>query len=83
MNKCRSCNAEIFWCVTAQGKRMPIDAAPSAHGNVDVFECPETGTDMCRVLSASDIEGWPPEGGPLYTSHFVTCPNAKQHRSKP
>lgn len=38
---CRSCEAPIVWCVTARGKRMPMD--------------------------------------PAGTSHFKTCPNAKEH----
>lgn len=84
MSKCRSCNAEIMWCVTEQGKRMPIDANPSEQGNVVVFECAETGTDMCRVVSKDEMATWSADESPLYvyTSHFATCPNAKQHRSK-
>lgn len=80
MSKCRSCNAVIVWCVTEQGKRMPIDAMPTKDGNVCVFECPETGTDMCRVLGKDEQATW--DGDMLFTSHFATCPNAAQHRSR-
>jgi hypothetical protein len=81
MIACKSCGAEIVWCVTEQGKRMPIDAKPSDQGNVCMFECPETGTDMCRVISRDELATWSAdEDGQMYTSHFATCPNAKRHR---
>jgi hypothetical protein len=69
----------MVWCVTEQGKRMPIDPMPVKDGNVAVFECPETGTDMCRVLSDAERATW---GNMLFKSHFATCPNANQHRSR-
>ena len=81
MSTCKSCGARIIWCVTEQGKRMPVDRQPSNDGTVHVFECPEDGTDMCEVLG--DIlkrELAREQGEFLYKSHFATCPNAKQHR---
>lgn len=29
---CRSCGARVVWTVTENGKRMPVDEAPSADG---------------------------------------------------
>lgn len=81
MNKCASCGAVIEWRRTEGGKRMPIDVLPSSDGNVCLFECPETGTDMCRVLSAHELKDWNRElYGALTKSHFATCPNASKHR---
>lgn len=85
MTECKSCGAAILWCVTEQGKRMPVDTTPKADGNVLVFECAETGTDMCRVVSNAEVATWSadePEHLQLHTSHFVTCPNAAAHRKK-
>ena len=65
--KCRSCNAEIVWVKTANGKSMPIDAQPYEDGNLALVD------GMALVATE-------PKGSPLYKSHFATCPNAKQHR---
>lgn len=73
MSRCRSCNAEIIWAVTAAGKRMPLDEASNAEGNVLLHE---NGT--CIVLAAGDDREW--EDSSRHTSHFATCPNADQHR---
>jgi hypothetical protein len=34
--RCRSCNAEIVWASTAQGKFMPVDAESVPDGNVEL-----------------------------------------------
>lgn len=28
MSKCKGCGADIKWCETATGKKMPLDAVP-------------------------------------------------------
>lgn len=71
MPKCSSCGAEIIWCVTVEGKRMPVDRAPSTRGNMQLLEQGD-GPPLARVA----IEPFPY----LYLSHFATCPNASQHR---
>jgi hypothetical protein len=82
--KCRSCEASIYWVFTEHGKRMPIDADPSAAGNVVLTV--RLGGRIAVVL--------PPESlfedeaitelrqQARYTSHFVTCPHADEWRSK-
>lgn len=67
-SRCRSCNAEIIWAVTATGKRMPVDAAPSANGNIHL-----EGTTA--IVLDEPVDG-------ARTSHFATCPNADQHRKR-
>lgn len=67
---CRSCGASIVWAITAAGKRMPVDAAPSPAGNL-VLE-----GDAVRVVPSADMF----DKRPRHTSHFVTCPQAAQHR---
>lgn len=64
---CKSCKAAIIWCITGNGKKMPVDAKQNPAGNIvlegeaptAVYVDPGTGT---------------------HTSHFATCPNAAEHR---
>lgn len=66
---CKSCRKPIRWVVTANGKRMPIDPAPSTDGNLVLDD---------RGVAHFD---WRP-GRAKYVSHFATCPNAAQHRRR-
>ena len=72
---CRSCGAAILWCETTGGKRMPLDAKPAKTIVLD--------GDGPRSVAAGDQHPAPLarviDG---YTSHFVTCPNAAQHRKR-
>lgn len=76
-NTCKSCGASIHWAYTESGKRMPVDAEPTAAGNIRLVRRKNQngGRDPFAIVVKPDIE---PN---LRTSHFVTCPNAKQHRS--
>ncbi len=73
---CRSCPALVYWVITTSGKRMPIDAEPTADGNVTV-QRDETGTPIATVHAV----GTPLEG-PRWTSHFATCARAADHRKR-
>lgn len=70
-NKCRSCGAALLWATTEAGRTMPLDAEPTPTGDFVIY-----GATAVKI----------PRGGtadpPRYTSHFVTCPNAAQHRRK-
>ena len=75
---CKSCGAEIVWVETANGKRMPCDAAevaywarPKAKGRVML------GTGY--VISC-DFRGEGPPTGLGRVPHWATCPNADRHR---
>ena len=77
---CRSCGAEILWARTVAGKAIPLDAEPRPDGNVRI--APIGGIDAALVLTdpaeraAAQIEG------PVYVTHFATCPNAAEHRRR-
>lgn len=66
---CRSCRAKILWAVTINNKAIPLDDLPAPDGILHL----EEGVAYVDL----ERERWP---GPHYKSHFVTCPNAKQHR---
>lgn len=79
-DKCASCNAPIFWAVSVNDNRMPIDAEPSPDGNVLVsVSRSNPDNKKCVVLKR---DGEKPKDRRLFTSHFSTCPNAKRHRRK-
>jgi hypothetical protein len=73
-SKCRSCGAAIYWARMPSGKLNPIDVEFSPKGDIAL-----------RVKSDGEVLGYvvepdklaPPK---LRLSHFVTCPNAAQHR---
>lgn len=79
MNRCRSCNAPIRWERTEQGKSIPLDVEPRDDGNVHIYD---------RVAYVLDVHGAAiaehrANGDRLYVSHFATCPDAAEHRTKP
>jgi hypothetical protein len=72
MAACRSCEAPVIWAETTTGKKMPLDARPTAKGNLVFLAGVARGaTDEDRRLKR-----------PLYTSHFATCPDAATFRRR-
>jgi len=71
---CASCGAEIIWCRTDTGKRMPVDAHPATDGNFILDGDPQLPT--ARSVARVDSE----PGQPLHRSHFATCPHADRYR---
>ena len=78
MSRCRSCAAQVVWCVTTHGKRIPVDAEPVVDGNLFSVSGP--------LVEGARVEV---DGGPnlldstervRFVSHFVTCPDARSHR---
>ncbi|WP_256789870.1 hypothetical protein [Frankia sp. AvcI1] len=77
-SRCRSCEAPIRWATaTATGRRMPLDAEPTADGNVTVHR----GDDGQAVATVHPIGT--PIVGTRWRPHWATCPNADQHRQPP
>ena len=74
LDRCRSCGAEIIWLTMASGRRMPINPEPSPAGNVVA--------DLVVAVGAvlSTTPGAAKPAGPLYLSHFATCPQGKTWR---
>jgi hypothetical protein len=72
MSLCRSCDAPIKWAKTRAGKTIPVDAEPSADGNLVLVP------DFLGGLFALAADSDPDK--PRHKSHFATCPNADAHR---
>lgn len=80
MPKCNSCGAEIIWCVTTKGKRMPVDAAERTDGT-GVYVITRPDGDPLACTSLLDVpEVMARAYKARHLSHFATCPNAAQHR---
>ena len=79
MPQCRSCHAPILWRLSsATGKPMPLDPEPGADGNIRVGVI--QGEVVAVVLGPEATAEAREAGAPLYRSHFVSCPNADEHR---
>jgi hypothetical protein len=77
---CRSCDAVIRWCVTKNGRKMPVDAQPSIHGNVVLTPRHRGEPPRADVYAThTDALAAAPDGE-TYLSHFTTCPKAATHR---
>jgi hypothetical protein len=75
---CRSCREPIFWAVTSNGRRMPVDPLPVPSGNVLIAS--GTRSFEAYVLGATAASGALEQGVALHFSHFTTCPQASDHR---
>lgn len=72
MAKCKSCEALIIWASTRSGKSMPLDEQPTPKGTMVLVKGQTwVATDEDRRLHR-----------PLYMSHWATCPDALQWRSR-
>jgi hypothetical protein len=83
---CKSCGAPILWTITERGKRMPLDAAPTEDGTVEVIGTAfGSSLGMSRVLSGDTLTAARAARAPLRRSHFAHCPQADEWRrpSKP
>lgn len=82
---CKSCSAEIRWAVTVNGKKIPIDWAPVANGNITLSE--REGLPPIAVMVTAQGDAFlpalqPSAEAPRYVSHFATCPAAAAYRGK-
>lgn len=80
MSRCRSCDAEIFWVTTEAGKSMPLDALPSADGNVMVSR--PAGKPVAAVLAGLFLAEARESGRVLYMPHHATCPQGEAWRKR-
>jgi hypothetical protein len=77
-SQCRSCEAPIYWVLTAAKKRMPVDAEPTSDGNVLLSL---RGDELVAEVIGPNREV--PVGRKRYRAHWATCSHAAEHRLKP
>lgn len=78
MSSCSSCEAEITWALTKNDKRIPLDAAPVADGNLIIDHERATERGMTPVVHY--LRKGEETTKDRYVSHFATCPNAEKFR---
>lgn len=85
MNRCRACGAELAWALTeANHKPMPLNAKPSAEGNVALRRGEVAGSvvALAEVLAGAELDRIRSAGEvPLFMPHFATCPGWPARRS--
>ncbi|HEY6547621.1 MAG TPA: hypothetical protein VI589_06935 [Vicinamibacteria bacterium] len=67
----------MIWARTGRGKKMPLDAEPSSAGNF-VLE----GDDQDPTTHRLPNDAAATYTGDKYTSHFTTCPKARDFSGK-
>lgn len=85
MNTCRSCGAPIEWAITDNGRKMPIDLGLHDDGRVVVVGR-RAGSQLIVALTGDQLERLRADERnvvELRRSHFQTCPQANEWRSKP
>jgi len=69
---CRSCGAAIMWVRSAAtGGLMPLDYQPTDDGTIELDENGHAIVHHQRPMIVT---------GPLFVSHFATCPDAPSWR---
>ena len=76
LEKCSSCGALVFFATTERGKPIPVNPLPGEDGNMALRW--DDSILIARVLPEGERAGY---DGPLYVTHFLTCPWAGHHRS--
>jgi hypothetical protein len=72
MSQCKSCDAEIIWCETSSGKKMPLDATPNPAAKPGFVVV----KGIATIASEADVK----LHRDVYSSHFATCHQANPHR---
>ena len=75
MTLCRECHEEIWWAITAEGKKYAVNKWTNKSGTI-VTEDPESPTPLILIIGKDE-----PWHGPRYVSHFFTC-KAKRKAKK-
>jgi len=73
---CGSCKKPVIWTVTANGKRLPVDATPTSDGTVALTAA---GNQVrSRVVEVKFRFG----RRDLHKAHFSSCPQANTWRRR-
>jgi len=77
---CRNCRGGIMWAWTVGGERMPVDAQPTAHGNVLLYRDPARPRRLLAAVEGSrrKLDAMRAAGWPTYQHHRLSCPQADQ-----
>ena len=74
---CVSCGRRVYWAMTVNDQRMPVDAEAVPDGNMVMAVDGKTGA--LKVYALADDAVVDPARR-RYVSHFATCPHANRWR---
>jgi len=78
-SNCNSCMRPIYWLRNdTTGRSAPIDAAADPDGPIIIRS--DGGNLLYHVLTKDELNSGLGDGVTRYNNHFMTCPNAKQHK---
>lgn len=85
MNRCRSCEAPVYWVVTTAGRPMPVDAEDMGGWEsplmVDGGNLQPTGQRRPSKSGQVTVEvSYGAGEGRGFRSHFQSCPDANDWR---
>lgn len=72
---CRACSRRIIWTTSPTGAILPLDARPVT---VYAIVHSASGARAVKATSVFSAEEAVELAGPLYISHFLTCPSARE-----
>ncbi|KXT55954.1 hypothetical protein Y710_16580 [Gordonia sp. QH-12] len=79
ITRCRGCRRPIFFAITPDDRRIPIDEKPTSDGNLYLAG---VSSPTAIVVRPGQAAGMREAGIPTYRAHFATCPNADDFRKK-
>ena len=76
---CSSCKRAIIWTISPAGARLPLDARPVTVYGIDPTESMKVEglPRAVRARSVYSADAMLDLPGPIYISHFLSCPNAR------
>lgn len=78
---CPSCENQVRWVRSSNGKWMPIDPEPAPKGNLVIVNGVATVVTKENEAELS-TDPLTRERRPRYVSHFTTCPDAHRYRRR-
>lgn len=77
--ECRTCKALFYWVKTSNNKPMPVNATPDPNGGLVLTLRIADGVPELHAEAYVATE-FKHQNRNRYTSHFVTCPQSREHR---
>lgn len=79
-DRCKACNAAIYWAITPSGARQPIDHGASEQGNILLVNPSGLGELLAVALSKDALTLARARPVMLRMPHHATCPDVQQFR---